>query len=109
MLIKEAVESYGLTLFCGSLDREIASVYCCDLLSNALVKLKEKSAWLTVMNNVNVGAVAYNNNAACVVLTEGTVPDEELLKSAKTHGVTVLGSKEDSYKTAVNLSRGIKG
>lgn len=103
MLVKDLLDKCNLNLFCGNGEKEIKSFYCCDLLSNALVRLTEGAAWLTVMNNVNVCAVAYNNNAACVVLTEGVKPDDEMLQAGKKYGITVLGSVLDTYKTAVAL------
>lgn len=103
MLVKELIDNCNFTLLCGDGEKEIKSFYCCDLLSNALIKLKEGAVWLTVMNNINVSAVAYNNDVACVVLTEGNTPDGEMLQAAVKHGVTVLGSKLDSYKTIIAL------
>ena len=109
MLVKELVNTQRFTLFCGEGIEEIGSVYSCDLLSNALVRLKKGAVWLTVMNNINVSAVAFKNNVACVVLTEGVYPDDAMLESAVTHNVTILGSTHDTYQTSVLLNRILKG
>ena len=39
-------------------DREVVTCYCGDFLSNVMGKAPADSAWFTVMNNVNVCAVA---------------------------------------------------
>lgn len=100
MTVKELAENLGLRVYTGTNSIAIKSVYCCDLLSNALVKLNDGCVWLTVMNNVNVAAVAYSKNVSCVVLTEGVVPDKQMLEKAEKHNISVLGIELDTYEAA---------
>lgn len=96
-------EKFGLKTFCGDADSEVCGVYCCDLLSRVLVSAEEGSVWLTVMNNANVAAVAYAKGLSAVVLTEGVLPDGELLKAARTHGVCLLGTSLSTYELSCKL------
>lgn len=105
MTVKELADKSGFIVYTMANEREIKDAYCCDLLSNALVKLKKDALWLTVVNNVNVGAVAYNNNISCVVLTEGTKPDRQLLDKAVEYKLSVLGTELDSYHASVVINR----
>lgn len=104
MTVKSIISSLGLKVYTQVSDREVSYIYCCDLLSNALVKLEQNALWITVMNNVNVAAIAYNVNAACVVLAEGVKPDAELVLRAKEHGVCILGSELNIYETALGIN-----
>lgn len=103
MTVRQLVDELNLSVFCLNKDEDIIGVYCCDLLSNALVKLCKQNVWITVMNNVNVAAVAYNNCVACVLLAEGVKPDKQFLERAKEHGVNVLGTNDSTYEIATKL------
>ncbi len=96
-------ERLELKIFCGDADREVCGVYCCDLLSRVLVSAEEGSVWLTVMNNANVAAVAYAKGLSAAVLTEGFIPDGELLNAARTHGVCLLGTSLSTYGLSCEL------
>ena len=104
MTVKEWCARAGLTVFClGNPDAEIKNGYCGDFLSNVISRAPDACAWLTVMNNVNVAAVATLIDCACVVLCEGVAPDDQLAARAKTQKLNLLGSSEDVYRTAKML------
>lgn len=101
MTVKELAEALDFTVYTTLCTADVDGVYCCDLLSNSLVKLSKGCAWLTVMNNVNVAAVGYARNPSCIILTEGVTPDDEMLKKALEHGISVLGTKLKTYEAAM--------
>jgi len=80
-------------------NREVNSVFCCDLLSIAMSKAPEDSAWVTVMGNKNVIAVASLADVACVVIAEGYSFDEDAIEAAKGK-VTLLSSHLPVFETA---------
>ena len=80
-------------------DREVSSVFCCDLLSIAMSRAPEDSAWVTVMENKNVIAVAALTDVACVVIAEGYSFDEDAVEAAKGK-VTLLSSQLPVFETA---------
>ena len=58
-------------------EREIRGAYMGDLLSWVMGRCSEDQAWITIMSNVNVVAVASLANPSVVILSEGvTLPDE---------------------------------
>ena len=70
MTVKELIEALSLKAFyVEEEDREIEGVYCGDLLSWVMGRAPADGAWLTIMSNVNVAAVAALTDVACVVLT----------------------------------------
>jgi len=63
------------------------------------------SAWITVMTNVNVAAVAILCDTACVILAQGMKPDENLQARAERENLTLLGTADDVYTAAVRLGQ----
>ena len=85
-------------------EREIKNVYIGDLLSWVMGKAQEDDAWITIMNNVNVIAVASLSDTACVILSEGVDLAEDIKNTAEIKGINVLSTKKSSYRAAVILS-----
>ena len=83
--------------------REIKGAYIGDLLSWVMGQAREGCAWITIMSNVNVIAVASLADVACVILAEGTTLDDGVLETARQRGVNVLSSPLPSYETAIKL------
>lgn len=101
-------EKLNLKIFNKGEDREITSVYCCDLLSIVMGRGKADSAWVTVMGNINSAAVAVLVDIGVIVLAENTNPDENLLKKAADENITILGSDEPIFETALKIYEELK-
>ena len=101
-------EKLNLNIYNSGEDREITAVYCCDLLSVVMGRGKADSAWVTVMGNINSAAVAVLVDIGVIVLAENTKPDENLLNKAKDENLTVLGSGEPIFETALKIYEEIK-
>lgn len=84
-------------------DRQVTGGYAGDLLSWVMGRAGQDCAWLTIMSNQNVAAVALMADVACVVLTEGVEPDADLLRRAVEKHVNLLGTGEDTYTAACRL------
>lgn len=97
MTTTDIVKMLGLKQHTPCNESEVTGVYCCDLLSNALVKLSTGQLFITVMNNPNTIAVAFAKNASAVILPEGISQSDELLNAASEHGVCVLSSELSTF------------
>ena len=86
-------------------DREIDGVYIGDLLSWVMGRAQMDNAWITIMTNVNVIAVATLADTSCVILAEGVVMPDELVETAQAKDINVLSSAEPIYETALKLSK----
>ena len=84
-------------------DREVTAGYVGDLLSWVMGRAPADGAWITVMTNVNVIAVASLSDVACVILAEGAELDEVAIGRAKSEGINVLSGK----MTAFDIARAI--
>ncbi len=80
-------------------EREINGVYIGDLLSWVMGRAQADSAWITIMSNTNIVAVASLTDVSCIILTEGVRPDEEVLKLANDKGVNILATALSSFDT----------
>jgi hypothetical protein len=85
-------------------DREVRGGYAGDLLSWVMGKAQADEAWLTIMSNVNVAAVAVLTDVSCVILTESVTPDQGLLEKAAAKDVNLLGSSLGTFELAVRLA-----
>lgn len=105
MTVKELTKTAGLTCLCmPAPEREVNGAYIGDLLSWVIGRAEADNAWITIMSNLNVLAVASLADVSCVVLAEGVTLDSEILATAEEKGVNVLSSKLSTYETAVKLS-----
>ncbi len=85
-------------------EREVTSCYIGDLLSWVMGRAKADSAWITIMSNVNVLAVATLADTSAVILAEGVMPDGEFIEIAKAKGVNLFVSSLPAYESALALS-----
>lgn len=84
-------------------DREVTGVYIGDLLSWVMGRATSGDAWITIMSNRNIAAVATLADTACVILAEGVQPDEGVAELAEQKGINLLLSEVSTYDTALRL------
>ncbi|HHX48842.1 MAG TPA: hypothetical protein GX709_00375 [Clostridiales bacterium] len=100
LILKLNAKTYNL----ADDDLEISTGYCGDFLSFVMGKAQDMCAWFTIMNNVNVAAVAHICNIATVVICEGIEPDDMLIEKCKAMGINLIGVEADIFN-AVKLSK----
>lgn len=85
-------------------DREVCGGYVGDLLSWVMGRARENCAWITIMSNINIVAVASLADVSCVVLSEGVSLEESVIKTAADKGVNILSTSLNSYEAAALIS-----
>lgn len=88
-------------------EKEVTGGYAGDLLSWVMGRAKEGCAWITIMSNVNIIAVASLADVACIVLSEGVSVDGSVIKTAEEKGVNVLSTDLTTYDAAVLIGKNI--
>ena len=78
--------------------RTVEGGYTGDLLSWVMGRAQPNDAWVTIMSNANIVAVASLADVACVVLAEGVQPDPGVAESAQTRGVNIYGSHRPAFE-----------
>ena len=101
MTVRELTDLEGFTaLNMPEPDREIGGAYIGDLLSWVIGHANKDNAWVTIMTNVNILAVAALTDVACIILADGTELNSELIATAKDKGINVISSTLTSYGVA---------
>lgn len=78
-------------------NREINGCYAGDLLSWVMGRARADNLWFTIMNNINVLAVASLADVAAVVLAEGVMLGDKEIEAAKAKGINVLTSEKSTF------------
>ena len=85
-------------------DREISDVYIGDLLSWVMGRAKADDAWITIMSNVNILAVASLADTACIILAEGVTVDDSIKSTAIDKEINILSTDLSIYEAAVTIN-----
>ncbi len=98
MKTRELVSSLGLTTFAlPDGERAVTGGYAGDLLSWVMGRAQAGDAWVTIMSNRNIVAVASLADVACVILAEGVSPDAGVCELAEQKGMNLLGSADSAF------------
>lgn len=91
-------ENFSAVVICDK-DREIDGAYCGDLLSWVMGRAQEDNAFITIMTNVNVVAVASLINVSVVIVCENAELSDEFIKAAQSKEINVIKSALPSFET----------
>lgn len=109
MTVSELQNRLSLNALClPDPEKEVTGGYAGDLLSWVMGGAKEGDAWVTIMSNINVVAVASLCDVACVVLASDTVLDEKDLATANEKSVNVLNSPLTAFELCCAIERALK-
>lgn len=85
-------------------DRNIDGVYIGDLLSWVMGRASQDNAWITIMSNINIVAVASLVDVSCIILAEGVSLEKNVIETAEAKGINIFSTDKSAYETAVLLS-----
>lgn len=92
-------------VLCGKADGEFEGVYIGDLLSRAMSRVEAGCAWVTIMANINVVAVANLTEPALIILAEDVTMQADVLAAAEENGITVMSSPMSAYEICCAISK----
>ena len=105
MTVRQLAEMFEYKVLCmPDESREVVGGYAGDLLSWVMGRLEADNAWVTIMSNVNVIAVASLADPSCIILSEGVELEEDVLTRAKQQGINVLSTQKNTYSVCVDLA-----
>lgn len=107
MIIKKLIEILNASVIAEgeNIDDEIAGAYAGDFLSNVIGKAPAGGVWFTVMNNVNVAAVALLADVRAVAVCEGTKCDPALRERCKREKIWLLETEYDIFNAVREYCR----
>lgn len=76
----------------------VSAYYVGDFLSRVMGKAPSMSAWITVMNNVNVAAVAVLAEIKVIIVCEGSVPAPQLIEKCADEGIALVVTEKGAYE-----------
>lgn len=79
-------------------EREITGGYTGDLLSWVMSRAQSGDAWVTIMTNMNVIAVASLTDVACVIIAENAEIAPEIIERAKSQGINLLRTDKTAWR-----------
>lgn len=108
MTVKEMSEKLSLKVICmPDGDREVSGGYAGDLLSWVMGRAQSGDAWITIMSNLNIIAVASLADPSCIILSEGVTLDDAVRARAESQGVNVLSSELDTFALCAMIAKEI--
>ena len=99
-------EGFSPVVICDG-EAEIKGVYIGDLLSWVMGRANSNDAWITIMSNINILAVATLSDVACIILAEGVSLDDDVKNAAQQKGINVLSTEMSAYNAAIALSKAL--
>ena len=88
-------------------ERVIGGVYIGDLLSWVMGRAAADEAWITIMSNINIVAVAALTDTACIILAEGVTLNQDVIDTAVNKSINILSSDKSAYEISVFLHSAI--
>lgn len=107
LTVEKVISALNLNLLTEIYDnKEVRTGYCCDMLSWVISKLESTACWFTILNSMNVIAVATLSDCPMVVITEsdGQV-DSKVVDKAKEEQVVICSTPLNSYLAACALNK----
>ena len=110
MTVKDLKDALNLTPFSeADPERIVTGGYTGDLLSWVMGHAMADEAWITIMSNRNITAVATLTDVALILLAEGVQPDEGVAELAMEKGINIYGSELSSYALSASVDRLLSG
>jgi hypothetical protein len=105
MTVHEMAEKLSLQTICEpDPDREVTGGYTGDLLSWVMGRAQSGDAWVTIMSNNNVIAVATLTDVALVILAEDVHPDPGVAELAERKGINLYRSPEAAFPLCAKVA-----
>ncbi len=106
MTVKELAEKLQLKTVCmPDPDREVLGGYAGDLLSWVMGRAPSDAAWMTIMSNVNIVAVAMLRDVAATIVCEGAEIPEDVAARAEQQGINLLVAEKGIYEVCVEVAK----
>lgn len=108
--LRGLIETLELVPLTSSVSEEcVTGGYVGDLLSWVMTHARAGQVWITIMNDLNIVAVAALARVSCVILAEGVTVSPEVCRRAEEQGVCLLSSSRTAYELSAALAELLSG
>lgn len=108
MKVSSLLEIDGIKLVSeeNDFDRDIGDLYTGDLLSWVMGHARgDDVCLLTVLNTINVIAVATLLDLSCIIFCEDVYPTQDIIDKANKEGINLFSSNDTTFHTALKISK----
>lgn len=112
MNLKEVQELLDAEVLSGHefLNREVKTAFACDLMSDVLAFVDDKTLLLTGLVNSHTIRTAEMLDIAAIVFVRGKKPDEDTINLARENNIVIMTTKLIMYvSSGILYSKGLKG
>jgi BioD-like phosphotransacetylase family protein len=104
--LDEVTKTLGFEILTGEdlAERPVESGYACDMLSWVMAHAKPTDIWMTILNSINVVAVAVLTECACVLLTENVELPDDVAARARDKEIIILRTPLSTYEACARLA-----
>jgi hypothetical protein len=106
MTLQDIIQKLDLTIFTEPKDFAAihpGSGYAADLLSCVMAGAQSGAVWVTLQAHINIVAVAALAEVCAVIISEGAIPEPDVIDKANSQGITLLGTKASTYQVVGHL------
>ena len=105
MTVRELADQLALTaLVLPAPDRAVTGGFAGDMPSWVMGRAEQGDAWLTIMNNRNIVAVAVMIDLSCVIVCDGSEVPEDVLTLAENQEVNLLKTDDSVFALSARLA-----
>ncbi len=110
LTLKQIVDLLQFEVLTGEdlLERHVEKGYACDMLSWVMSHAGPTDIWMTILNSMNVIAVAVLTECACVLLTEKVDLPNDVLERAKDKKIIVIRTSLTTYEASFRIFQVLK-
>jgi len=103
MKLQELAEKLDLKRATKGFDREVSGVYISDMVSDVIANAKAGNVLVTVQIHNNVIAAANLVDICGIVVTQGKLPTEDVVKMAEKAEITIYTTTLNRWQVATKL------
>jgi hypothetical protein len=106
MTLQDIIQKLDLAIFTEPKDFAAihpGSGYAADLLSCVMAGAQSGAVWVTLQAHINIVAVAALAEVCAVIISEGAVPEPDVIQKANGQGIILLGTKASTYQVVGHL------
>ncbi|HOJ47493.1 MAG TPA: DRTGG domain-containing protein [Bacillota bacterium] len=106
MTVNNLVEKMSLeVLNLSDGEKTVTGGYTGDLLSWVMSRASAGDAWITIMSNINIIAVASLCDVSCIILAENAEAEQSVVSLAAEKKINLLRSEKSSFALSCELGR----
>lgn len=103
MTVQEIADKLELKSLTRVFDKEVTGVYISDMMSDVIANARPGNLLATVQIHGNVIAAANLVDISAIIVTQGKVPTEDVVKMAEKAEIAIFGTGLDRFKLATSL------